>query len=148
MLSSLISSTHLTKSSSNTLGRKFENTRLIVSCEGIPLGNFKNVRRKSILVLPNSSIEFQDSAPQMTARMERMMRHSIDAFYSEKYDNQGCFQNNDEGKSFQFSYRKDKSSIEPDKPLIFNKKLTKCELAKEFYNFLCVSPGLSKRKHA
>src|SRR5690606_34806183 len=58
---------------SNSAGRRLLNTRLIVSWEGIPPERRRNLRRNFSLVLPKVSIDSQDSAPQSTATMERMM---------------------------------------------------------------------------
>src|SRR6267143_1661144 len=61
---------HDKKQRSNAMGSRAENTRLNVSCDGIPLGSFKNVLNHSSFACPYSAISFQPSAPQMTPLIE------------------------------------------------------------------------------
>ena len=53
----------------NCSGSRRANTRVKVSCEGMPLGNSRNVWNHSILTLPNSSTSSQLSAPAIMAQM-------------------------------------------------------------------------------
>jgi hypothetical protein len=62
-------STFLRKPAWNCLRSKRADTRVKMSCEGIPLGNSRNVRNQSSCAWPNSSPSYHLSDPAMTAQI-------------------------------------------------------------------------------
>jgi hypothetical protein len=61
------------KQAATASGSSSENTRPTVSCDGMPFGRSNTFRSHSSFALPKSSIRTKPSAPQITARMLRMM---------------------------------------------------------------------------
>ena len=64
--------THAMNLAANASGSSSENTRPMVSCDGMPFGRSSTSPSQSSFALPKSSICTKPSAPQMTARMLRM----------------------------------------------------------------------------
>src|SRR3569623_1605572 len=65
--------TQFKKHVSNSDGSKAANTRLNVSCEGIPPGSRRKFDNHSCFDSPYDSISFQFSQPQITAAMVMKM---------------------------------------------------------------------------
>ena len=62
---------HSRKACSSAVGFRLANTRPRVSCDGIPLGRWRNVFSQSSLASPKSSIATNESAPDRTATSDR-----------------------------------------------------------------------------
>jgi hypothetical protein len=65
--------THSRNAASNACGFNARNTRLIVSCDGMPCSSRRCRRSQSSFWQPNSSMSSQPSAPAITAQIERQM---------------------------------------------------------------------------